>query len=437
MATRPAPIISAQATAGELTPAALLQQNALFIGSGGASEGNRSLGFLPAFYDMDTGGVYPSRFANGLQAPMHLLDGLPEDLVVARQEDGRVTAVKPGVVAGFLRHGQFFTRQQAAQATERMRDRSHLLSNPEMHDRLLSTWEQFLLEQTYPRELIRPVVEDSWYRCQSSKVDPELQQAPVLAQEQLELRRASQSDLRTAAKPVLERAGSLLFESDSLVLLADTEGLILDIAGDPPACGTGHKVNLIEGAHWGEASIGTNAIGTALTAAEPVQLYGAEHFCAGIKHWTCSADLIRDPHDGRVLGVLDLSGLTDSYQRHALDFAMTAARMIEANLQELYFRCREQVIEATRDRFRNWRGPGLLAFDRRGRLVKANALAHRALQMIGADLELTPQTRLPELDLAAPATAADTPNWLNALQQQPIMLGRHRVGTLLILSGSE
>jgi transcriptional regulator of acetoin/glycerol metabolism len=193
-------------------------------------------------------------------------------------------------------------------------------------------------------------------------------------------------------------------------------------------------INLIQGGVWDEKTAGTNAIGTALAAAEPVQLYGAEHFCAGIKHWTCSADVIRDPHDGRVLGAVDLSGLTDSYQSNALDFAIMAARLIESNLAKEYFKSRNHVIEATKTMFLGWKTEGLLAFDRRGRLVKANNQAHTTLKILGADLVLTPQCRLPALDLEMPDAPAHTPSWLLEQLRLPIELRGQRVGTLVVLS---
>jgi len=419
--------------AAQLTLEALRQQNEIFRDSGGVSEGNRALGFRPAFYDMDTGYVHPSRFANGLEAPMHVLDGLPDDLVVARRENGRVTAVKPGVVAGFVCQGHFYTRQQAALATAQMQDSRSRFSNPDDHDRLLAAWEHLVQDQDYATGVIRPVVEASWRRC-NHLVDPELRQAPMVANsEQLEYRRFCQADLREAARPVLQRLGELLHQADSLALLADSDGLILDAAGDKRSQGALSKANLVEGGLWGEQVAGTNAIGTALACAEPVQLYGAEHFCAGIKRYTCSADVIRDPHDGRVLGVFDLSGRTHSYQRHSLDFAMTAARLIEANLVAGYFRCREQVINGSRDAFRRWQSEGLLAFDRRGRLVKANSLAHAALQALGADLTLTPQTRIEALDLERPASSPEAPSWLTSQRRQAIRLNGEVVGTLVIL----
>jgi transcriptional regulator of acetoin/glycerol metabolism len=59
---------------------------------------------------------------------------------------------------------------------------------------------------------------------------------------------------------------------------------------------------------WDELSSGTNAIGTALSLKAPVQVHAAEHFCAGIKPWSCSAVVLRDPASGEMLGVLDVSG---------------------------------------------------------------------------------------------------------------------------------
>ncbi|HRP95694.1 MAG TPA: hypothetical protein PL143_05535 [Rhodocyclaceae bacterium] len=101
------------------TSAVLDFENRQFATTGGVSQNNRNGGFVPAFLDTTTGCVYRSCFANGAPAPMHLLDGLPLDLVVKREADGRVTALKPTLVAGFLRLNRFYTREQAAQFMSR------------------------------------------------------------------------------------------------------------------------------------------------------------------------------------------------------------------------------------------------------------------------------------------------------------------------------
>jgi hypothetical protein len=100
-----------------LTTDTLRKQNLAFVGTGGVSEENHASGFRPAFYDLATGRAALARFADGRPAPMHLLDGLPDAWVAERDASGRITAIKETVIAGFIRDGFFYTREQAAAAT--------------------------------------------------------------------------------------------------------------------------------------------------------------------------------------------------------------------------------------------------------------------------------------------------------------------------------
>ena len=97
-----------------LSPSVLRWENQRFEGTAGVSTGNRQQGFRPAFMDKVSGIVHLSRFADGRLAPMHLLEGLPAELVARRSETGRVAAVKSSVISGFVRGERFFTREQAA-----------------------------------------------------------------------------------------------------------------------------------------------------------------------------------------------------------------------------------------------------------------------------------------------------------------------------------
>jgi hypothetical protein len=92
----------------------LRQQNLAFQGTCGVSAGNRSQGFAPAFLDRETGMIYLARYADGRPAPLHLLEGLPQEVVVSRTADGQCTGVKPSLIAGFVRASQFYTREQLA-----------------------------------------------------------------------------------------------------------------------------------------------------------------------------------------------------------------------------------------------------------------------------------------------------------------------------------
>jgi hypothetical protein len=94
----------------------LKQENVAHAGTGGRSEGNCGFGFHPAFLDTGTFSIYLSRFADGRPAPFHLLDGLPDEVVLVRSASGRVLAAKPTLVSGFERNGFFYTRTAAARA---------------------------------------------------------------------------------------------------------------------------------------------------------------------------------------------------------------------------------------------------------------------------------------------------------------------------------
>lgn len=106
----------ANAVIRQMTYERLQKENMAFANTGGISENNRARGFIPAFYDTQTGRAEPSRFRSGALAPMHLLDGLPEEWVVQRDPSGKTAAIKETVIAGFLLEGCFYTREQAAKA---------------------------------------------------------------------------------------------------------------------------------------------------------------------------------------------------------------------------------------------------------------------------------------------------------------------------------
>ena len=94
----------------------LKRENQAHAGTGGRSQGNAGLGFKPAFFDFATQTIYPSRFADGRLAPFHLLDGLPDEVVIDRAPNGRVIAAKATLISGFVRNGFFYTRSAAARA---------------------------------------------------------------------------------------------------------------------------------------------------------------------------------------------------------------------------------------------------------------------------------------------------------------------------------
>ncbi len=66
--------------------------------------------FQPAFFDMETGETYLSRFSDGLIAPVHILEGLPADIQWRADIN---------IVSGYIRASQFYTREQALKVMQR------------------------------------------------------------------------------------------------------------------------------------------------------------------------------------------------------------------------------------------------------------------------------------------------------------------------------
>jgi hypothetical protein len=104
----------ARKTKGVLSLQRLKAENLAYAGSGGVSYENRLGGFIPAYLNTLTGTALPSRYGDGAPAPVHILDGLPPHWVKERDGSGRVIKARPGVIAGFLRDGRFYTREEAA-----------------------------------------------------------------------------------------------------------------------------------------------------------------------------------------------------------------------------------------------------------------------------------------------------------------------------------
>ncbi|HEY9050592.1 MAG TPA: hypothetical protein VIQ03_03550 [Gammaproteobacteria bacterium] len=71
--------------------------------------GDASFGFMPVFMDVHTRETHLASYRDGQPAVVHVLDGLPYKWVEEWGSDGRPVSLKPGVIAGFMRGGVFYT----------------------------------------------------------------------------------------------------------------------------------------------------------------------------------------------------------------------------------------------------------------------------------------------------------------------------------------
>lgn len=251
------------------------------------------------------------------------------------------------------------------------------------HREIVRAWEAFH-QDGIASPVVRPAVLASWQRSRAHAIAADRSAAPLMSEAELHRRRQHNSGLVTAARPAMDEARNLLSDASSMVILTDTDGAILETEGDMRAVGVGQEVRLQRGGLWCEAKIGTNAIGTALASARPVQIHAAEHFCAPVHRWTCAAAPVRHPLDGNVIGAVDISGSTDTFNPQNLAHAVALAHQIEAVLGRRLEMEHEQVLRHFLSKRSLWVTEEIIAFGRSGALIYST---ERALKEVATRSE--------------------------------------------------
>ena len=182
-------------------------------------------------------------------------------------------------------------------------------------------------------KLVSTTVVRSWRRCRDAGLAPmgRLPDVPHLDGYQFSRLAERRQELLAHARPVMEYLHAQTRDSGSMVLLADDQGVVLQTLGDADFLDRAERVALMPGASWHERHRGTNAIGTALAEAGPVVVHGAEHYLDRNGFLTCAAAPVAAP-DGRLLGVLDISGDQRARHPHTFGLVRAAAQMIENRL---------------------------------------------------------------------------------------------------------
>ncbi|MEO7129608.1 MAG: GAF domain-containing protein, partial [Rhodoferax sp.] len=250
---------------------------------------------------------------------------------------------------------------------------------------------QLMNQGHLPPDLLQPELARSWLRSWDAGLQPfgRMAGAPHASGAQLARALELRRELVAHAWPVMEFVFEQIRGTDSMVILAEADGLLLQALGDPQFAGRAERVALRPGATWHEQYRGTNAIGTALTDGRAVVVHADEHYLERNGFLTCTAAPIRDP-GGNLLGALDVSGDHRAYHRHTLGLVRTAARMIEHRL----FETRHDLRQCGGVRLRFHARPegigtvteGLLAVSEDGRLAGANSTALDLLGLCWQDL---------------------------------------------------
>jgi hypothetical protein len=245
----------------------------------------------------------------------------------------------------------------------------------------------------------RPVIEESWGRMMRSGVDPEHDFRSGLLPADEVRRRREQSPLRHVL-PVLRRG--LLSVADvaqHIMVVADADGRVLWREGSPTVLRKADGLGFELGADWREDVVGTNGVGTPAVVRRPVQVFAAEHFVRSHTSWTCAGAPITDPRDGRMLGVVDVSGPLETMHPATLAWVDSVARLAEARLREMHGESLER-LRATAAPLLARVGGRALAVDRDGWTAAVTGMPYT--KRVALPASLVPGRRwLPSLGLCS------------------------------------
>jgi transcriptional regulator of acetoin/glycerol metabolism len=220
---------------------------------------------------------------------------------------------------------------------------------------------------------IEPWIATSWQRCLQRGQRPQDSVGfdLVTAASLRRLNERSRS-LREAAAPVLADLSRTIAPTRYFSILTDAQGVVVDVGGAPDMRQRAVQAIARIGVDLSERSVGTTAIGAALTELHPVWLHRGEHFFEATSVYSCAGAPIFGP-DGRCAGMLDLTGVQAEERPELRHLAAQMAQRVEQAL----------LLAVPHDRLLQvqWPGPasaanmGRLAVDRDSAIVGADRAA--------------------------------------------------------------
>ncbi|MEW5920876.1 MAG: sigma-54-dependent Fis family transcriptional regulator [Bacillota bacterium] len=246
--------------------------------------------------------------------------------------------------------------------------------------RIGESWKRFIVLGSIESYVVQDCIAASWKRCLSRGLNPFTPlQYSVRADKY-----AGYRELIKKSRPFIDNLYNLVKGSDFMVVLADREGTIVQVLGDPVIKQKMKNIPLQEGVTWNEENFGTNCIDLAIRERRPVQVFATEHFMQGLHSLSCSAAPFFSPQ-GDLLGVLTMIGAFCDFHPHTLGMVVASVKAIE---NQLLF------IEAARSLERSYKeatmiieemSSGLISADASGKVTILNSVACKMLGITPED----------------------------------------------------
>jgi PAS domain S-box-containing protein len=242
-----------------------------------------------------------------------------------------------------------------------------------------NAWEAFISKhQMHP--LVPSLVAQSWKRCWP-RLDPH--QKPLftrLGANHLLSAQVANFELLTLARPIMEDIYQYVERSETVLVLANTAGYILDMLGDPSTLELVRSLGIENGISLSENQLGTNAFALALLERIPAQVSGYEHYLEAFHSLSGTAAPVFDI-TGHPLGSLGVFTLAQNHHPHSLGLVVAGARAIESQRQADHLLGEQNRQLAGLNAILSSIDEGILVWDNDGILLHANPAATRILDL--------------------------------------------------------
>ncbi|MGI6181062.1 MAG: sigma-54-dependent Fis family transcriptional regulator [Agathobaculum sp.] len=262
--------------------------------------------------------------------------------------------------------------------------------------------EDFFLRGVEDYNIFPSEVYESWKRSLDYGLDPNVQNIKMLSPDELQQRLQQNHLLISIATSFMEYLHNMVKGSGYVIMLADADGYILKVIGDPDTLSDiRSKSNpVVEGVCRHESAFGTGGIGTPIATRKPIQLSCYEMFYPSTHEFTGSGAPLVDAN-GRVYGALCLSSPLNQTHPHTLGMVAAAsyAIMRQYSLQNLY----DQLVstESQLQTILSTINYGVFLLDRNFTIVDTNNAAIKALNYLKNELIGTPISKIiPSLDFS-------------------------------------
>lgn len=206
-----------------------------------------------------------------------------------------------------------------------------LIHSAEQRLRHIQNARQALLHDGQPAsgQLTSPWIAQSWQRCLENGLRPHQAVSFDMVTQQA-MRRSEEANhtLLQAARPALKQLGHAIAETRYFTILTNADGVVVDVSGQIDRSDPRANVIARVGVDLSEKSVGTTAISAALNELHPVWLHRGEHFFNGNSAYSCAGAPLFGP-DGRVVGMLDLTGIEVDERPELKHLVAQSARSIE------------------------------------------------------------------------------------------------------------